>query len=1065
MPRGRFIIWAGLLPMGVIINEILTHAEFPMENAIEIYHSTPEAVSIGGGAHLWHHEMGKPQLSSGVYVNIFTTIALKWAQAHPAVTGAQRSDLGSRLFLRGLRALLFVPLFAPSWWPLTSFRAGRTLIGVAAFWAFLAPLAGLDFYIDYSDKPDAVCLVAYDLSILSPSAAFDLGPGQKVGNRFFAYISVGEVAPDAIYRQEIAGRIPVFAKNEIWKSDIIDIAHPDWPDFVVKKLAARAMEKKFDGFFLDTVDTVEALSEKYPSKAAGYRAAMVHLIQQLKQAYPGQQILLNRGFAIFNEVTNLIDGVLIESLFQTYDFKAKKYLPVADATRAELMERIKEIQAARVPVFIVDYVDPNDLDLAEKTADRIKELGCHALITTPDLEGKVLAPLRQKPRSLLTLFGAPPEDGQQLFRWPGDCFVAKIAQTPLEWLGYEVDYLNITSNFPPAVLESRYQGILIDPNMEVPLIQEEAFVDWLIAQKNRGLKVIFFRTIPLIQEESIRRLLTAFGLRGDWTAVFGVTNLAAGVLAPQMNFEAKVRLRAVGFRNFQAPPEARVYFSVKGQKGSERLQYDTVFTTPWGGMALDPYLLFRRPDYHELWLIDPFHFFASALEAGDAPVPDPTTRDGLRVFFSHIDGDGFRDLSEVEFGKRSSEIIRDYVLKKYPVPVTVSVIEAEIRARAEDQKPEEEPALVEIARSMFALPNVQAASHTYSHPFYMIEGDPTAANYEHRTLPLVKAYEEKTLDLQKEVVGSVRYIQKTLLPPEKKLSLLLWPGNCRPPPEAIALTRQLGIENMNGGDTLMSPKYPSITDVAPRTMPWADEIEIYAANQNDSKYTDDWKGPMYGGFAHVVDTFKLTESPRRLKPVNIYYHMYSGDYYDSLKALLTAYDWAMGQKLHALTAVEFAEIARDSRRTLVLQRGQNRWVLLNEGKLRTFRWPNRGLWPDLKKSRGVTGYCPSGSVVYIHTDGSRRVELTFSPRPAAHPFLWNSSAEIHFKQLDPQRIAFEASDWRPPQVELAGLGPRSRLTLRINDKTETVLSDSAGHLALTLPIRAQVTIEGLPAQL
>ena len=91
--------------------------------------------------------------------------------------------------------------------------------------------------------------------------------------------------------------------------------------------------------------------------------------------------------------------------------------------------------------------------------------------------------------------------------------------------------------------------------------------------------------------------------------------------------------------------------------------------------------------------------------------------------------------------------------------------------------------------------------------------------------------------------------------------------------------------------------------------------------------------------------------------------------------------------------------------------------------------------------------------------------MALSPSPSAHPFLWSSSAEIHFKQLDSQRIAFEASDWRPPQIELAGLGRETRLTLKINDKTETVVSDSAGHLALTLPIRAVVTIDGLAAQL
>src|SRR5207247_9397871 len=178
---------------------------------------------------------------------------------------------------------------------------------------------------------------------------------------------------------------------------------------------------------------------------------------------------------------------------------------------------------------------------------------------------------------------------------------------------------------------------------------------------------------------------------------------------------------------------------------------DSVFGCLWGGLALDPFLPFQRPDFFELWILDPFRFFAAALQVAPSPVPDPAPLDGLRVFYSHIDGDGFGDMSVVEKGKRSAEIVRDRIVKVFPVPVTCSVIEAEIRGRVVGQKPEDEQQLTEIARSIFRLPNVQAGSHTYTHPFYWLADDRTALAHEGQTLVLADPYRKELLDGKREI--------------------------------------------------------------------------------------------------------------------------------------------------------------------------------------------------------------------------------------------------------------------------------------------------------------------------
>ncbi len=732
------------------------------------------------------------------------------------------------------------------------------------------------FYVDYSRIISPVHLRLYDVSIISPEAEVDLAEGHKLGHRFFAYLSIGEVASNASYREKaISRKIPFFGKNEFWQSDLVDLSHPDWTQFVIE-LAGVAVQKHFDGFFLDTVDSVELLIQKYPDKTEAFRSGLVSLIKKLKATYPDKKIILNRGFPVIDQLGGIVDGMLIESLFQTFDGTTKTYVAVAPSTTEELLGRIQKVKEAGFAIYIIDYVDPGNPALAQETARKIENLGYHALITTIDLQGRVLAPLAPKSRHLLALFGNQSSQLANSITYPTDSFVAKNVQMVVEWLGYEVEYLNAASEAPPATLDPKYCGIILDRFLEIPPDKERALTDWLLAQKENGVKLIFLGDIQFYEEENQRRVLKALGVQGSGKLLARPQNIQIQSLAQgMMNYETKVRVRPQSLRDLKAPMGARVYLSLFVTNQNHGYVFEPIFTTSWGGMALDPYITFQRPDFVELWLCDPFQYFSAALGVDEGPVPDTTTRDGLRILYSHIDGDGFGNMSLVETGKRSAEIIRDQVIKAYPIPITVSIIEAEIRGRLVGQKPGDEQTFKEIARSIFALPNVQAGSHSYTHPFYWMEGDRTAVAYTGHNLVLSDAYREAKLDIGREITGSVKFINEELLPPGKKVSVFLWSGNCRASPEAIRLTRELGLENMNGGETLISARYPSISFISPRAISWGGELQIYAANQNENQFNDDWLGPFYGGYIHTIETFKRTETPRRLKPMNIYYHLYS----------------------------------------------------------------------------------------------------------------------------------------------------------------------------------------------
>jgi hypothetical protein len=453
-----------------------------------------------------------------------------------------------------------------------------------------SPCPALDFYFSTSDTVDQAVLEAFDLVILDPGSNTNLQRLKERGVRAYAYLSVVEVAPDAPYREQVRSQgIPILGQNEIWRSDLMEITDAKWPEFVRLKLAAEIAQKGFDGFFLDTVESVELLAAKQPARAQEFRDALTGLIRALKAQYPDKGLILNRGFKVWAGLREVIEGVLIESVFQTFDGQTKQFKAVDKESTEALLATAREIKAAGLNVFVIDYVDPADLSLAEATGRRITEGGFHALVTTPELEGRCLAPLREEPRRILVLYGSVEAALRLAVRWPADSVVAQYVQMPLEWLGYEVEYLNLTKQALPTELADKYAGVLFDRYVEVGLARETALVDWLVAQKNRGVKLVFFGTLPIKQPQQLERLVRAFALGGTAQQVDGLTNVTARVTAKPMNYEGSLVLLDTLFLDLRAPPQSEVLMSVQGvTKASQQYQFDAVSVTPWGGLALDP---------------------------------------------------------------------------------------------------------------------------------------------------------------------------------------------------------------------------------------------------------------------------------------------------------------------------------------------------------------------------------------------------------------------------------------------------------------------------------------------
>lgn len=202
---------------------------------------------------------------------------------------------------------------------------------------------------------------------------------------FFAYVSVGEAES---WRASARALPPdlFLGANTGWDSRIADLTKAEWVDFLIEKRMASLWQQGYRGFFLDTLDSYRIVikDSEGQSKQAD---ALIKIVYSIHRRFPGVQLLVNRGFDILPEVGHLVVGVVAESLFRGWDPVGKHYVSVNENGRSWLIDQLRTAATRyRLPVTVIDYVPPNEPDLANDTAKRIQELGFAAWIATPLLD-------------------------------------------------------------------------------------------------------------------------------------------------------------------------------------------------------------------------------------------------------------------------------------------------------------------------------------------------------------------------------------------------------------------------------------------------------------------------------------------------------------------------------------------------------------------------------------------------------------------------------------------------------------------------------------------------------
>ncbi|MEM7262828.1 MAG: hypothetical protein AAF488_12620 [Planctomycetota bacterium] len=171
------------------------------------------------------------------------------------------------------------------------------------------------------------------------------------------------------------------------------------------------------------------------------------------------------------------------------------------------------------------------------------------------------------------------------------------------------------------------------------------------------------------------------------------------------------------------------------------------------------------------------------------------------------------------------------------------------------------------------------------------------------------------------------------------------------------------------------------------------ELQVYAPIMNENVYTNLWRGPFHG-FSQVIETFQRTEKPRRLKPLNIYYHFYSGSKQSSLRALREVYDWAIAQHPLPIPCATYVRMAHDFDTAALAQRIDGSWGFRDFATVRTFRYPESLGYPDLRHHPELITLedGPDGRRVSFANAGGRDLHFTSdSPR---EPYARSISATV-----------------------------------------------------------------------
>ena len=230
--------------------------------------------------------------------------------------------------------------------------------------------------------------------------------------------------------------------------------------------------------------------------------------------------------------------------------------------------------------------------------------------------------------------------------------IHRFVEMPLNHLGLRVTYLDLRKPLPDAATAGARAVVLWLKSGAKPPLHA---LEWVANAADAGFKIVLMGEIAELSNEDasvINRLLSRLGLHYGGYEI-DATYRAHVSRADKIITNAERRLdpplppfSVVSLKSDQTV----AHLTITHPKGAGFAESVLVATSPAGGFVANNYAIWHdtRANRHQ-WMIEPFAFFRRALlDDENIPVPDVTTISARQLYFSHVDGDGWSNVSTAE---------------------------------------------------------------------------------------------------------------------------------------------------------------------------------------------------------------------------------------------------------------------------------------------------------------------------------------------------------------------------------------------------------------------------------
>ena len=216
--------------------------------------------------------------------------------------------------------------------------------------------------VDYGPASDPAVARRYRLLVLEPHHARPIAPLRGPDSSLLGYVSLGEVERSRSYFAALDAAGALGPANPNWPdARMLDLRHDAARRAVIDRIVPEVLALGYDGIFIDTMDSIEAMERQDPIANKGMIAAGAALIGALHARFPAMRMMLNRGYAMLPEVADKIDIVLGEAMASRWNFAAKRYELLSDGDWQWQADRLRAAQARNPALTLatLDYWEPD----------------------------------------------------------------------------------------------------------------------------------------------------------------------------------------------------------------------------------------------------------------------------------------------------------------------------------------------------------------------------------------------------------------------------------------------------------------------------------------------------------------------------------------------------------------------------------------------------------------------------------------------------------------------------------------------------------------------------------